>query len=125
MVIRNVTRFGAGRLLRGCLVFVVLAVSPEVFPGDIPAVLAAAPAISVQEAVTVVENLPEVRNLLGRSVPYKHKVILHEEEPQRYVLRLVMFLPAEAGLPPRTTTVAWYAVDKATGVACTITPGLD
>ncbi|MDD3579697.1 MAG: hypothetical protein PHW74_01605 [Desulfobacca sp.] len=107
------------------LVLIAIVVSPMAILVAASQGLAGSPAISAQEAVTVVQNLPEVRRFLGQSATERHEVVLHDEDPDRYILRLVMFIPAEGDLPARTTTVAWYAVDKATGLASSFTPGLE
>ena len=123
----------AGKALRGRITgFLVnlaqaamLAAGAAALMGFAAQGLAAPPAISAQQAEKLVQNLPEVKELLARKSGPKHKVILDDEEARRYVLRLVVFMPAQEGLPSRMTTVNWYAVDKATGRAYSITPGVD
>jgi len=107
------------------LALIAVIFCPMAFFGITSQALAGPPAVSAQQAITVVQNLPEVKKLLAKSSSPKYKVILNDEEPNRYVLRLVMFMPALGGDPPRMTTVNWYAVDKATGLAYSITPGVD
>lgn len=75
-----------------------------------------------QQAEARVKQLPQVKQELAAGLP-KRKLIFFDEEPQRFVFRLVVFLPGTGGDPPRSSCIGWYAVDKNTGRAYEFTPG--
>ncbi len=77
-----------------------------------------------QQAEGIVKKLPQVEKDLAVGSP-PCKLLLDDEEPHRYVFRLVLFLPGTDGDPPRSTCIGWYAVDKKTRRAYEFTPGID
>jgi len=80
--------------------------------------------LSRQQAETLAKQLPQVQEELAAGSP-KRRLVFHEEEPRRFVFRLVVFLPAMGGDPARSTCIGWYAVDKNTGRAYEFTPGME
>jgi len=76
-----------------------------------------------QQAKAVVKQLPEVKKELREKSP-KRKVVFYDEDSQRFVFRLVVFLSGTGGDPPRSTCIGWYAVDKNSGRAYQFTPGM-
>lgn len=76
-----------------------------------------------QQAEARVKQLPQVKQELAAGSP-KRKLLFNDEEPRRFVFRLVVFLPGAGGDPPRSTVIGWYAVDKNTGRAYEFTPGM-
>lgn len=77
-----------------------------------------------QEAAALVKQLPPVKQELAKRSPPR-KLVFDDEEPQRFVFRLVLFLPGTGGDPPRSTCIGWYAVDKQTRRAYGFTPGME
>ena len=66
-----------------------------------------------QQAKALIQQLPQVKKNLAVGSP-PCKLLFEEEEPHRYVFRLVLFLPGDGEVPPRATCIGWYAVDKKT-----------
>ena len=77
-----------------------------------------------QQAEGLVKKLPQVKKDLAVKSP-PCRLLFADEEPHRYVFRLVLFLPGTDGDPPRSTCIGWYAVDKKNRRAYEFTPGME
>lgn len=84
----------------------------------------AAPKLTPQQAEVILKKFPQVKKELGEKSPPR-KLVFDDEEPHRYVFRLVLFLPGTDGDPPRATCIGWYAVDKKTRRPYKFTPGIE